>query len=42
MKVFTGQVTFREVMKRWDLIIMGAGHESVPLGQLIMRVLQAG
>ncbi|MDO8055627.1 MAG: SCP2 sterol-binding domain-containing protein [Candidatus Hermodarchaeota archaeon] len=41
MKLFTGQATFRELMKTWDLIIIGAGHESVPLGTLFMRVLQS-
>jgi putative sterol carrier protein len=40
MKLFTGQTSFRKLMKRWDLIVIGAGHESVPLGQLVMRVLQ--
>lgn len=42
MKLFTGQATFRELMKTWDLVIIGAGHESVPLGQLFLRVLQSG
>ena len=42
MKLFTGQTTFRELMKTWELIIIGAGHESVPLGQLFMKILQAG
>lgn len=40
MSLFTGRATFRELMKRWELIIIGAGHESLPLGQLMMRVLQ--
>lgn len=41
MKLFTGQATFRELMKSWNLVIIGAGHESVPLGQLLMRILQS-
>jgi hypothetical protein len=42
MSLFTGQASFRDLMKRWELVIIGAGHESVPLSQLIMRALQAG
>jgi NAD(P)H-flavin reductase len=41
MKLFTGQTTFRELMKRWDLVVIGAGHESVPLGQLFIQILQS-
>jgi putative sterol carrier protein len=40
MRLFTGQTSFRDLMKRWELVIIGAGHESVPLGQLMMQVLQ--
>ncbi len=40
MSLFTGQTTFRDLIKRWELIIIGAGHESLPLGQLMMRVLR--
>lgn len=40
MSLFTGQANFRDLMKKWELIIIGAGHESVPLGQLMMRVFQ--
>ncbi|MFX1319847.1 MAG: SCP2 sterol-binding domain-containing protein [Promethearchaeota archaeon] len=41
MNLFTGQASFRDLMKRWELIIIGAGHESGPLGQLMLQVLQA-
>ncbi len=40
LSLFTGQATFRDLMKKWELVIIGAGHESVPLGQLMLRVLQ--
>jgi hypothetical protein len=40
MSLFTGRATFRDLTKRWELIVIGAGHESLPLGQLMMRVLQ--
>ena len=42
MNLFTGQTSFRELMKKWELVVIGAGHESVPLGQLLIRVLQTG
>ena len=42
MRLFTGQATYRELMKTWELVIIGAGHESVPLGQLMLQVLQSG
>lgn len=41
MNLFMGRESFRDLMNRWELIIIGAGHESVPLGQLMMRVLQS-
>ena len=41
MNLFSGQASFRDLMKRWELVIIGAGHESVPLGQLMIRVLQS-
>ncbi len=40
MSLFSGQASFRDLMKKWELVVIGAGHESVPLGQLMMRVLQ--
>lgn len=41
MNLFTGRASFRDLMKRWELVIIGAGHESVPLGQLLTRILQS-
>ncbi len=40
LSLFTGQASFRDLMKKWELVIIGAGHESVPLGQLMLRILQ--
>ncbi|MFW9934600.1 MAG: hypothetical protein ACFFDU_03590 [Candidatus Thorarchaeota archaeon] len=40
MNLFTGQASFRDLIKKWELIIIGAAHESVPLGQLMMQILQ--
>lgn len=42
MNLFTGQASFRTLIKRWDLVIIGAGHESVSLNKLIQQVLQSG
>lgn len=41
MDLFTGRANFRDLMKRWEIIIIGAGHESVPLAQLLFNVLQS-
>ena len=41
MNLFSGQVAFRDSMKSWDLIVIGAGHESVPLTKLMLQVLQS-
>lgn len=40
MNLFSGRTSFRDLTKRWELIVIGAGHESLPLAQLMMRVLQ--
>ena len=36
--VFTGKRSVGEVMKSWDLLLMGAGHEGFILGRLITTV----
>ena len=41
MNLFTGQSAYRDLLKRWEIIIIGAAHESVPLAQLILKVLQS-
>lgn len=41
LDIFTGRAPFRDAMKAWDLVVIGAGHESVPLAQLIFNVMQA-
>ncbi|MFX1561982.1 MAG: hypothetical protein ACFFDP_01610 [Promethearchaeota archaeon] len=41
MNLFTGRADFRDLMKRWEIIIIGAAHESVPLAQLLFNVLQS-
>ena len=41
MDVFSGQVDFRSVTKSWDLHVIGAGHESTSLSELIMQVFMS-
>lgn len=41
LDIFTGRAPFRDAMKTWDLWVIGAAHESVPLAQLIFNVMQA-
>ena len=39
LDLFTGKANFRELIKRWELVIVGAGHESVQLAKLIMQAM---
>ncbi|MFX1475910.1 MAG: SCP2 sterol-binding domain-containing protein [Promethearchaeota archaeon] len=39
LDLFTGQANFRELIKRWELVIIGAAHESVPLAKLIIQAM---
>ena len=39
--IFTAQADFRKAMKSWDLVVIGAGHESIPLANLIADVLMS-
>ena len=41
LDIFTGRAPFRNAIKDWSLVVIGAGHESVPLAQLIYNVMQA-
>lgn len=41
LDIFTGRLPFRNAMKSWDLFVIGAAHEAVPLAQLIFNVMQA-
>ncbi len=36
--VFTGKRSVGEVIRSWDLLLMGAGHEGLMLGKLIATV----
>lgn len=40
LDIFTGRAPFRDAMKTWDLVVIGAAHESVPLAQLIFNIMQ--
>ena len=39
MEVFTGRKRFRDAMKSWELVLIGAGHEGFALGRLITTVM---
>jgi hypothetical protein len=41
MNLFTGRADFRDLVKRWELLIIGAGHEAVPLAKLVFNVLKS-
>jgi hypothetical protein len=41
MNLFTGRADFRDLLKRWELVIIGAGHEAVPLAKLVLEVLKS-
>ncbi|MFX1510978.1 MAG: hypothetical protein ACFFCQ_00100 [Promethearchaeota archaeon] len=37
--IFTGKIRFWDPIKSWDLMVIGAAHESVPLSELILQAL---
>ncbi len=39
LDIFTGRAPFGKFMKSWELMVIGAGHESVPLAKLIFDVM---
>lgn len=41
MDIFSGRVDFRSVIKDWSLVVVGSGHESIPLSELILEVLMS-
>jgi len=38
-EVFTGRKRMGDVMKAWELVLMGAGHEAFALGRLVTTVM---
>ena len=38
-EAFTGRKRMGDVMKTWELILMGAGHEGFALGRLVTTVM---
>jgi len=38
-EVFTGRRRMGDVMKAWELVLMGAGHEGFALGRLVTTVM---
>ena len=37
--IFTGKIPFWNPIKSWELFVIGAAHESVPLSELILQAL---
>ncbi|MBU7043523.1 MAG: hypothetical protein HXS47_08005 [Theionarchaea archaeon] len=39
MQIFTGRSDPIEAIKKWEMVVVGAGHEMIPMNQLIMTVM---
>lgn len=39
MQIFTGRADPIQAIKKWEMIVVGNGHEMVPMNKLIMAVL---
>ena len=39
MQIFTGRHDPIEAIKKWEMIVLGNGHEMVPMNQMIMAVM---
>ena len=39
MQIFTGRADPIEAIKKWEMIVLGNGHEMVPMNQMIMAVM---
>ena len=37
--IFTGKIQFMEPIRKWEMIVMGAAHESVPLSEFILQAM---
>ncbi|MFX0114167.1 MAG: hypothetical protein ACFFB3_06440 [Candidatus Hodarchaeota archaeon] len=37
--IFTGKIRFTEPIKSWELVVVGAAHESVPLSEFILQAM---
>lgn len=39
MQIFTGRADPIEAIKKWEMVVVGSGHEMVPMNKLIMNVM---
>lgn len=39
MQIFTGRTDPIEAIRNWDMVVVGNGHEMVPMNNLIMSVM---
>ncbi len=37
--IFTGKIRFTEPVRNWQMIVIGAAHESVPLSEFILQAM---
>ncbi|MFQ6088588.1 MAG: SCP2 sterol-binding domain-containing protein [Candidatus Methanofastidiosia archaeon] len=39
MSIFTGRKTMKDAMKNWEMLVIGAAHDGIPMAKLITTVL---
>ncbi|MFW9914441.1 MAG: hypothetical protein ACFFGZ_02425 [Candidatus Thorarchaeota archaeon] len=39
--IFTGKINFMEPIRNWEMVVIGAAHESVPLSEFILQAMMA-
>lgn len=39
MQIFTGRADPINAIRKWEMIVIGAGHEMIPMNQMIMAVM---
>lgn len=39
MQIFTGRADPIEAIRKWEMVVVGAGHEMVPMNQMIMAIM---
>lgn len=37
--IFTGKIPFMDPIRSWELVVIGAAHESVPLSEFILQTM---
>ena len=39
MQIFTGRADPIEAIKKWEMVVVGSGHEMVPMNKMIMAIM---